>query len=167
MNAYEAPLETMDDLRAAMESPAVTAANRELSRRFLKNNRPKSLLVAALAVAAVFLMLGLSSHKASSVTPAALRTAETVTISWNGHAAVPLSAGQREALLALLGQTKVERAVGIIDDSLPENHCVITAGEEAFTLTSGGWLLTERNPYALVSPGPEAFWSRLEDLLAA
>ncbi len=80
MERAEKPLETMDDLRVAMESPEVKAANQEMSRRFLKNDRPRSLLVVALLAAGAFLILGLSGHRASSVTPTALRTAETVLV---------------------------------------------------------------------------------------
>ena len=59
-----------EDLRAAMESPEVKAFDARLSKKYLKNNRPKSLVVVILLVGAVLLLLGLSSHKASSVTPA-------------------------------------------------------------------------------------------------
>ena len=68
-------IESMDDLRAAMNDPEIQAASKEFSKKYLKANRPKSLAVVIFAVTAILLMMGLSNHKASSVTPVALRTA--------------------------------------------------------------------------------------------
>ena len=73
-------IESMDDLRAAMNDPEIQAASKEFSKKYLKANRPKSLAVVIFAVTAILLMMGLSNHKASSVTPVALRTADAVTV---------------------------------------------------------------------------------------
>ena len=156
-----------EDLRAAMESPEVKAFDARLSKKYLKNNRPKSLVVVVLLVGAVFLLLGLSSHKASSVTPASLRTAQSVTASLNGGAEFTLSSQQREELLDLLGQVKVERVTGTVDTAQPEGSCVFTAEEDQFTITSTGYLLTDSNPYRFLSPEAEEVWQQLTELLEA
>lgn len=156
-----------EDLRAAMESPEVKAFDARLSKKYLKNNRPKSLVVVVLLVGAVFLLLGLSSHKASSVTPASLRTAQSVTASLNGGAEFTLSSQQREDLLDLLGQIKVERVTGTVDTAQPEGSCVFTAEEDQFTITSIGYLLTDSNPYRFLSPEAEEVWQQLTELLEA
>lgn len=156
-----------EDLRAAMESPEVKAFDARLSKKYLKNNRPKSLVVVILLVGAVLLLLGLSSHKASSVTPAALRTAQSVTACLNGGETFTLSSQQREDLLDLLGQVKVERVTGTIDTSQPEGSCLFTAGEDQFTTTSTGYLLTDSNPYRFLSPEAEEVWQQLTALLAS
>ena len=108
-------IESMDDLRAAMNDPEIQAASKEFSKKYLKANRPKSLAVVIFAVTAILLMMGLSNHKASSVTPVALRTADAVTVVLaddTSDAAEPqtLTGEQREALLELLGSIKVKRA---------------------------------------------------------
>lgn len=159
--------DTAEDLRAAMEDPEVQAVNQALSRRFLKNNRPKSLAVVIFFVAALLLMLRLSDLSASSVTPSALRTAETVEACLDGAAPQVLTDQQREALLDLLDQAKVKRATGTIDTTPSKGSCVFTAGEDQFTLTSDGWLLTEKNAYDILTFTPEEFWSQLETLLAS
>lgn len=158
---------TPADLQSAMESPEVKALDARLSKRYLKNNRPKSLVVVILLVGAVFLLLGLSSHKASSVTPASLRTAQSVTVSLNGGGEFTLSSQQREDLLDLLGQIKVERVTGAIDTAQPEGSCVFTAGEDQFTITSAGYLLTDSNPYRFLSPEAQEIWGQLTALLEA
>ncbi|QUO39413.1 hypothetical protein KFE19_08030 [Dysosmobacter sp. Marseille-Q4140] len=159
--------DTAEDLRAAMEDPEVQAVNQALSRRFLKNNRPKSLAVVIFFVAALLLMLRLSDLSASSVTPSALRTAETVEACLDGASPQVLTDQQREALLDLLDQAKVKRATGTIDTTPSKDSCVFTAGEDQFTLTSDGWLLTEKNTYDILTFTPEEFWSQLETLLAS
>lgn len=153
-----------EDLRAAMESPEVKAFDARLSKKYLKNNRPKSLVVVILLVGAVLLLLGLSSHKASSVTPAALRTAQSVTACLNGGETFTLSSQQREDLL---GQVKVERVTGTIDTTQPEGSCLFTAGEDQFTITSTGYLLTDSNSYRFLSPEAEEVWQQLTALLAS
>lgn len=159
--------DTAEDLRAAMEDPEVQALNQAMSRRFLKNNRPKSLAVVIFFVAALLLMLRLSDLSASSVTPSALRTAETVEACLDGAEPRALTDRQREALLDLLDQAKVKRATGTIDTSPSEDSCVFTAGEDQFTLTSDGWLLTEKSAYAIQPPAAETLWAQLEALLAS
>lgn len=156
-----------EDLRAAMESPEVKAFDARLSKKYLKNNRPKSLVVVVLLVGAVFLLLGLSSHKASSVTPTSLRTAQSVTVSLNGGAEFTLSSQQREDLLDLLDQVKVERITGTIDSAQPEGSCIFTSGEDQFAITSAGYLLTDSNPYHFLSPEAEEVWQQLTALLEA
>ena len=120
-----------------------------------------------LLVGAVLLLLGLSSHKASSVTPAALRTAQSVTACLNGGETFTLSSQQREDLLDLLGQVKVERVTGTIDTSQPEGSCLFTAGEDQFTITNTGYLLTDSNSYRFLSPEAEEVWQQLTALLAS
>ena len=44
-------IESMDDLRAAMNDPEIQAASKEFSKKYLKANRPKSLAVVLFAVA--------------------------------------------------------------------------------------------------------------------
>ncbi len=158
--------DTAEDLRAAMEDPEVQAVNQALSRRFLKNNRPKSLAVVIFFVAALLLLLRLSDLSASSVTPSALRTAETVEACLDGAEPQVLTGQQREDLLDLLDQAKVKRVTGTIDTSQPGESCVFTAGEDQFTLTSDGWLLTAKNAYAIQPPALETFWDQLGAVLA-
>ena len=107
-------IESMDDLRAAMKDPEIQAANKAFSKKYLKANRPKSLAVISLAIIAVFLLMTLSSHKASSVTPTALRTAEEVSWSLDGQAEAVLTAQQREDLISLLDEDGVESEYRII-----------------------------------------------------
>lgn len=161
------PSVTPADLQAAMESPEVKAFDARLSKKYLKNNRPKSLAVVILLVGAVLLLLGLSSHKASSVTPAALRTAQSVTASLDGGEPFTLSSQQREELLDLLDQVKVERVTGTIDTDQPESSVLFTAGEDPFTITSTGYLLTDSNSYQFLSPAAEEIWQQLTALLTA
>ena len=162
-------IESMDDLRAAMNDPEIQAASKEFSKKYLKANRPKSLVVVILAMTAVFLMIGLSQHKASSVTPVALRTADAVTVVLaddTSDAAEPqtLTGEQREALLELLGSIKVKRAAEN-PEVLPVPCYQFSAGEDSkdtFTITAGGNLITSSNCYEFVSSSPDEVWSRLE-----
>ena len=162
-------IESMDDLRAAMNDPEIQAANKEFSKKYLKANRPKSLAVVIFAVTAILLMMGLSNHKASSVTPVALRTADAVTVVLaddTSDAAEPqtLTGEQREALLELLGSIKVKRAAEN-PEVLPVPCYQFSAGEDSkdtFTITAGGNLITSSNCYVFVSSSPDEVWSRLE-----
>ena len=162
-------IESMDDLRAAMNDPEIQAASKEFSKKYLKANRPKSLAVVIFAVTAILLMMGLSNHKASSVTPVALRTADAVTVVLAGDtsdAAEPqtLTGEQREALLELLGSIKVKRAAEN-PEVLPVPCYQFSAGEDSkdtFTITAGGNLITSSNCYEFVSSSPDKVWSRLE-----
>ena len=162
-------IESMDDLRAAMNDPEIQAASKELSKKYLKANRPKSLAVVIFAVTAILLMMGLSNHKASSVTPVALRTADAVTVVLaddTSDAAEPqtLTGEQREALLELLGSIKVKRAAEN-PEVLPAPCYQFSAGEDSkdtFTITAGGNLITSSNCYEFVSSSPDEVWSRLE-----
>ena len=162
-------IESMDDLRAAMKDPEIQAANKEFSKKYLKANRPKSLAVVIFAVTAILLMMGLSNHKASSVTPVALRTADAVTVVLaddTSDAAEPqtLTGEQREALLELLGSIKVKRAAEN-PEVLPVPCYQFSAGEDSkdtFTITAGGNLITSSNCYEFVSSSPDEVWSRLE-----
>ena len=162
-------IESMDDLRAAMNDTEIQAASKEFSKKYLKANRPKSLAVVIFAVTAILLMMGLSNHKASSVTPVALRTADAVTVVLaddTSDAAEPqtLTGEQREALLELLGSIKVKRAAEN-PEVLPVPCYQFSAGEDSkdtFTITAGGNLITSSNCYEFVSSSPDEVWSRLE-----
>ena len=162
-------IESMDDLRAAMNDPEIQAASKEFSKKYLKANRPKSLAVVIFAVTAILLMMGLSNHKASSVTPVALRTADAVTVVLaddTSDAAEPqtLTGELREALLELLGSIKVKRAAEN-PEVLPVPCYQFSAGEDSkdtFTITAGGNLITSSNCYEFVSSSPDEVWSRLE-----
>ena len=162
-------IESMDDLRAAMNDPEIQAASKEFSKKYLKANRPKSLAVVIFAVTAILLMMGLSNHTASSVTPVALRTADAVTVVLaddTSDAAEPqtLTGEQREALLELLGSIKVKRAAEN-PEVLPVPCYQFSAGEDSkdtFTITAGGNLITSSNCYEFVSSSPDEVWSRLE-----
>ena len=70
-------------------------------------------------------------------------------------------------LLDLLGQVKVERVTGTIDTTQPEGSCLFTAGEDQFTITSTGYLLTDSNSYRFLSPEAEEVWQQLTALLAS
>ena len=162
-------IESMDDLRAAMNDPEIQAASNEFSKKYLKANRPKSLAVVIFAVTAILLMMGLSNHKASSVTPVALRTADAVTVVLaddTSDAAEPqtLTGEQREALLELLGSIKVKRAAEN-PEVLPVPCYQFSAGEDSkdtFTITAGGNLITSSNCYEFVSSSRDEVWARLE-----
>ena len=47
-------INSMDDLRAAMNRPEIKAANKEFSKKYLKANRPKSIAVVVVALVALF-----------------------------------------------------------------------------------------------------------------
>lgn len=163
-------INSMDDLRAAMNSPEIQEANKAFSKKYLKANRPKSLAVVICSVAAVLLLMSLTSHKASSVTPVALRTADQVEFSLEGYDAVSspavLTTQQRDALMELLDSAKVKR-LSTYDDSMPVPNCVFTADGSSFTLTYDGLLLTSDNAYEILSPGADEVWTRLTDILAS
>ena len=164
-------IETMDDLRAAMNSPEIKAANKEFSKKYLKANRPKSMAVVVIALVALFAIISLSSHKASNVTPVALRTAEQVEASLEAADAASdptvLTPQQRDALLELLNGVKVKRQGGAYTLSMPLPACTFTAGEDTFTLTASGLLLTADNTYEILSPEADAVWTQLTDILAS
>ena len=164
-------IETMDDLRAAMNSPEIKAANEELSKKYLKANRPKSIAVVVIAAVALFAIISLSSHKASNVTPVALRTSEQVECSLAGYDAISsptvLTTQQREALLELLNGVKVQRQGGADAATASLPACTFTAGEDTFTLTASGLLVTSDNTYEILSPGAEDVWARLTDVLTS
>lgn len=157
-------IESMDDLRATMKDPEIQAANKAFSKKYLKANRPKSLAVISLAIIAVFLLMTLSSHKASSVTPTALRTAEEVSWSLDGQAETVLTAQQREDLISLLDGVKVKRLMGGQEGQPDAPALCFTAGGDSFTLTRGGQLYTDSSVYTF-SDGEEV-WSRLDALLS-
>ncbi len=169
-------IESMDDLRAAMNDPEIQAANKEFSKKYLKANRPKSLAVVALSLIAVFLLISLSSHKASSVTPVALRTADSVEVcagsshstSYSLHA---LSPQQREDLLALLGQLRARRSEKNPDEFMLTEHLFFTfSGGEAddwFAIDRDGYLYVVNNCYVLSGMEAEVIWSQLEAVCGA
>lgn len=164
-------IKTMDDLRAAMNSPEIQEANKEFSKKYLKANRPKSLAVVICSVAAVLLLMSLTNHKASSVTPVALRTAEQVECSLDGYDAISspavLTTQQREALLELLNGVKVQRQGGADASTASLPACTFTAGEDTFTLTASGLLVTSDNTYEILSPDADEVWAQLTDILAS
>ena len=162
-------INSMDDLRAAMNRPEIKAANKEFSKKYLKANRPKSIAVVVVALVALFAIISFSSHKASNVTPVTLRTAEQVDYSLEGAdtASAALTAQQRDALLDLLGQVKVKRQGGAYTGAMPLPVCTFTAGADTFTLTSSGLLVTSDNTYEILSPGAEDVWARLTDVLTS
>lgn len=160
-------IETMDDLRAAMNDPELQAAQKEFSKKYLKANRPKSLAVVVVGIVALFLIISFSSHKAASVTPVALRTAETVEVSAapdhsDQH---PLSDQQREALIALLESVKVRRSEKESDEFLKTEHLYFTfANDEPddwFAVDPAGNLYVVNNCYALADGDGDALWSQL------
>lgn len=168
-------LETLDDLRAAMNDPEVQAANKEFSKKYLKANRPKSLAVVVLSMIAIFLLISLSSHKASSVTPVALRTADTAYVSSvslsserNDH---ELSSQQREDLLALLGRLRAKRSDKNPDEFMLTEHLFFTfSGGEAddwFAIDQDGYLYVVNNCYALSGMEADAIWSQLKAVCGA
>ena len=156
-------IETMDDLRAAMNDPEIQAANKAFSKKYLKANRPKSLAVVVCSLVAIFLLISLSSHKASSVTPPALRTADEVSWSLDGGEEVILTSQQREGLIALLDGVKVKRLTGESSAEASAPSVCFTAGEHSFTLSRGGRLYTDSNVYGF--SGGEAVWAELGAIL--
>lgn len=160
-------LETMDDLRAAMNDPEIQAANKEFSKKYLKANRPKSLAVVILSVIAIFLLISLSPHKASSVTPTSLRTAEVVEVTASGQSeAAPLSAQQREDLIALLSQLQVKRDEKNADEFLSAEHLRFTFAnnepDDWFAIDRAGYLYKVNQCYALSGMEADAIWAQLQ-----
>ncbi|WP_298018687.1 hypothetical protein [uncultured Dysosmobacter sp.] len=150
-------LESLNDIRAALNAPEVQAANREPFKKYLKANRPKSLAVVILFILAFFLMISLSSRKASSVTPVALGRADAVYVfsvslsaEANDHA---LTARQREALLDLLGQLKVQRSKKNSDEFLMSRHLFFSFASNDpdgwFAMDEAGYLYKVNKCYAL------------------
>jgi hypothetical protein len=157
--------ETAEDLRAAMEDPEVQAVNQTLSRRFLKNNRPKSLAVVICFVAALLLLLRLSDLSASSVTPSALRTAETVEACLDGAAPQVLTDQQREALLDLLDQAKVKRVTGT--STPPRRKTAVFYCRRGPVHSHQRRLAADgEKPLRHTAPRSETLWAQLEALLA-
>lgn len=172
MDTEPKKIETMDDLRAAMNAPEIKAANREFSKKYLKANRPKSLMVVIVGIVALFLLISFSNHKASSVTPVALRTAERVEVaSADGSGRLTLSGQQREDLIALLGTVKVQRTAGETDGYLDADHLFFTFdGDESgdwFAIDAAGNLYTEDNCYELASGEADALWTQLTAICGA
>lgn len=168
-------IESMDDPRAAMNDPGIQAANRGFFKNYLKANCPKSLAVVILSVTAIFLLIGLSSHKASSVTPVALRTADLVEVcagashstSYSLHA---LSPQQRDDLITLLGQLRARRSGKDPDEFMLTEHLFfIFAGEsdDWFAIDREGYLYMESNCYALSGMEPDAIWSQTASICGA
>ncbi len=174
MNMEPKKLETMDDVRAAMNDPEVQAANKAFSKKYLKANRPKSLAVVIFSIAAIFLIMSLSGHKASSVTPVLLRTAETVTVGrGSDHAGTPLTQEQRDALLELLGSVKVKRTDRDPDEFLLAGDYYFFRmepdggdGENWFAVDETGSLYVTNHCYEPADGGAN-LWSRLEALCGA
>ena len=61
----------------------------------------------------------------------------------------------------------MERVTGTIDTTQPEGSCLFTAGEDQFTITSTGYLLTDSNSYRFLSPEAGEVWQQLTALLAS
>lgn len=165
-------IQNMDDLREAMKDPAVKQAEAEMSKKFLKNNRPKSLMLVVVAVLTVFLLIGLSGHKASSVIPSAMRTCDAVTVTLSDGNTQILSAGQRDQVLAALNAVKVKRD-STQGNASGEVRTIIFSGADQegktweFSVSDSGILCTEKNSYICTSEDDSFLLEQLEALLHA
>ena len=65
------------------------------------------------------------------------------------------------------GTFEIVSLTGTIDTTQPEGSCLFTAGEDQFTITSTGYLLTDSNSYRFLSPEAEEVWQQLTALLAS
>jgi len=162
-------LETLDDLRAAMNDPEIQAANKEFSKKYLKANRPRSVFLVVVALVALFFFISVSSHKASSVTPSALRLDHEVTWSEGSLSSEAPQAGtltdqQRTDLLALLDTVKVQRLSADDAGELTSPFISFAVSDESFTLTRSGHLVTKNNTYTFSDS--EAVWEQLSAILA-
>ncbi len=166
--------ESLDNIRAGLDGPGGQAANREPSKKYLKANRPKSLAVAILSILALFLIISLFPHKASSVTPAALQRADAVYVSSislspeaSDHA---LTAQQREALLDLLGQLKVQRSEKNSDEFLKARHLFFSFSSDGpddwFAMDEAGYLYKVNKCYALTGMEASGIWAQLNAICA-
>ena len=162
-------IETMDDLRALMNDPEVKAANKEFSKKYLKANRPKSIAVVIISLAAFCGVLSLSQIKIASVTPPQLRTAEEISIVWQDEGAstdpVILTDGQHEALIDLFEEMPVTRKM---DESVAEDFALpaaeLTAAEATVRISREGIMLIEDSIYTI--DDPETLWTEMEAILA-
>ena len=167
MSMQDKELHTLQDVRDALNDPEVKAANERMSKKYLKNNRPKSLAVVFVGVAFAFLMLTLINHKVSSVTPPSLRTSEAVELVWNdGTADAPartLTAEERDALVELLSGYQVERLDG--GDYKTQSHVYATCGEgdaDWFAIDAQGGVYVDEHVYTVKDNGGAALYAALE-----
>ena len=168
MSMQDKELRTLQDVRDALNDPEVKAANEQMSKKYLKNNRPKSLALVFAGVAVAFLMLILINHKVSSVTPPSLRSCEAVELTWSdGAAEAPvrtLSAQERDALVELLSDYQVERADGAGYESQPHVYAVCGEGEnDWFVIDHQGGVYVDGHAYTVKDNGGAALYAALED----
>ena len=167
MSMQDKELRTLQDVRDALNDPEVKAANERMSKKYLKNNRPKSLAVVIVGAAVAFLLLTLINHKVSSVTPPSLRSSEAVELVWNdGTADAPartLTAGERDALVELLSAYQVER----VDDGGYQGvpHVYAVCGEDDgdwFAIDAQGGVYVEEHFYTVKDNGGAELYAALE-----
>jgi hypothetical protein len=155
----------------APQNPGSPQAKARRNRGFLKSGWSWALLAVVVVFLVVFAALALAGRRASSVTPAPLRTSDQITVTCTADGNQPLTFNtiQRDQLLKIL------RGIHVHPDgsrSLPTSSsdvyrfCGIGEGEDGweFMITSDGWLFTGSQSYRCISPDAEQIWSQLEAL---
>ena len=161
-------IETMDDIRALMNDPEIKAANKEISKKYLKANRPKSIMVVIISLAALCGIISLSQLKAASVTPPAFRTAEEISVVWQDETLagepVALTEQQHQALIELLSDTPVDRVLEEeTEASVTPPALEVLADETLFCISREGVFVVDDSIYTVSDA--EGLWTELETLL--
>jgi len=170
----EKTIETMDDLRNAMNDPDVVAANKAMSKKFLKANRPKSFMLVIAFLAALFLLIDMSSHKVYNVTPPTLRTTGTAMVAtgdasspWTTKELQTLTAEQQNLLVELLGTVKAKHS-GTETDFTQAPHIYFYCGnddpDDWFAFDQNGNLYLDSSTYEITKGDNTDLWIQLHEV---
>ena len=170
----EKTIETMDDLRAAMNDPDVIAANAVMRKKYLKANRPKSFMLVIAFLAALFLLIDMSSHKIHNVTPPTLRSTGTAMVA-TGDASAPwttkelqtLTYEQQDALVELLGNFRVKHGSGAADFTQTPHiyfYCGNDDPDDWFAFDQEGHLYLDTTTYNLTKGDANELWTQLHEV---
>ena len=163
----QAHLPTMQELRDMRNDPAVKAKEKELSKKYLKHNRPKSLILVCCAAMLLFMVLYRGTFKAATVLDSCIRT-DPLTVVCGTDAGTSeeraVSGEEQAALVSILQAAKVHHT-----EDMPAGGkelvftCMKGGSPYRFSITGDGYLVTEKNRYLIESPEASVFWSRLEE----
>ena len=155
-----------DNADNATDTSSTGQAGQTANMKFLKYNRPKSMILAIIAISTFLLLMNLFDHKASYIIPSDMRTCTAISVSYDGGTAKAISSEQRDSVIDILSQIKVRR-----DDSSTESTEKSSSfrfsgqaedGKEWwFSITSGGQISSEKSSYVCVDSSAELLWSEL------
>lgn len=168
-------IESMDDLRAAMESPEMIAANAVVRKKYLKANRPKSFMLVIAFLAALFLLIDMSSHKIQNITPPSLRSTGIAHVA-TGDAASPwtekelqaLTGEQQNSLVELLGTFKAKHSGNAVDFTQVPHIYFYCGGEDDsedwFAFDKEGNIYLDTSTYELTKGDSTELWNQLHEV---